>query len=105
VCLLIASIGLVCLQPDGETIYEIGSISKTFTGILLAHEIENGHVSLHDPVSGHLPDDIMLPESRDMPIQLRHLTTLSSGFPRRADNFTDMGSLIDFVFGWDPYRI
>jgi D-alanyl-D-alanine-carboxypeptidase/D-alanyl-D-alanine-endopeptidase len=89
--------------PDGETIYEIGSISKTFTGILLAHEIENGRAGLDDPVNDHLPRGITLPQFGDASIKLRHLTTHSSGFPRRADNFTDMGSFIDFVFGWDPY--
>ena len=67
--------------PDGETIYEIGSISKTFTGILLSRK-ENGCAGLDDPSQRHLPEGITLPESGDASIKLRHLTTHSSGFPR-----------------------
>src|SRR4051812_43251782 len=44
--------------PDGDTLFEIGSISKVFTAILLSDMIERGELSLDDPVNKLLPDDI-----------------------------------------------
>lgn len=86
--------------PNGKTLYEIGSISKTFTGILLAHEIRNGRANLDDPVNDHLPEGVRLPDGTNAPVLLRHLTTHRSGFPRRAQG---MGDLIGTVFGRSRY--
>src|SRR5690242_6249444 len=41
-------------KPDAETVYEIGSITKVFTGILLADAVERKQVSLDDPVQKYL---------------------------------------------------
>ena len=84
--------------PDGNTLYEIGSISKTFTGTLLAHEIRNGRVKLDDPVNGQLPAGVRLPDTIDAPVLLRHLTTHRSGLPRKAEG---MGGLFGVIFGRD----
>lgn len=86
--------------PDGRTLYEIGSISKTFTGILLAHEIRKGRANLDDPVNDHLPEGVRLPDGTNAPVLLRHLTTHRSGFPRRMEG---MGDLIGTVFGRSRY--
>jgi len=87
--------------PDGKTLYEIGSISKTFTGILLAHEIRNGRANLGDLVSDHLPDGMRLPDTTNAPVLLRHLATHSSGFPRKAEG---MGGLVGTLFGRNTMR-
>src|ERR1700731_4886371 len=42
--------------PDGDTVYEIGSITKTFTATLLAQAVLSGRVSLETPVGQLLPD-------------------------------------------------
>ena len=42
--------------PDGRTIYEIGSITKVFTGLLLANAVERGTVKFQDPLSKLLPE-------------------------------------------------
>jgi len=84
--------------PDRKTLYEIGSISKTFTGILLAHEIRNGRVNLDDAVNDHLPDGVSLPDTTDAPVLLRHLTTHRSGLPRKVEG---MGGLFGTIFGRD----
>ncbi|MCR9244782.1 MAG: serine hydrolase [bacterium] len=68
--------------PDGRTIYEIGSISKVFTGLLLADSVERGVVALADPVQKHLPADVELKERGGEPIRLWHLATHTSGLPR-----------------------
>ena len=44
--------------PDEHTLFEIGSISKTFTAILLADAVNNGMIKLDDPVNKWLPDSI-----------------------------------------------
>lgn len=73
-------------KPDDSTIYEIGSMSKVFTGILLAHAIESGRVKLDQPIGTLMKD---LPEANKgvaESILLRHLATHSSGLPRLPDN-------------------
>src|SRR5215210_3520867 len=36
--------------PDGETVFEIGSATKVFTGLVLADMVRRGEVSLDDPL-------------------------------------------------------
>jgi len=66
--------------PDADTIYEIGSITKVFTGVLLASLAREGKVGLDDPVQKHLPR--RAPEA----ITLRHLATHRAGLPRLPPN-------------------
>ena len=42
--------------PDGDTVFEIGSVTKVFTGTLLAQAVVNGEVQLDDPISKYLPE-------------------------------------------------
>jgi CubicO group peptidase (beta-lactamase class C family) len=70
------------LLPDGPTtIFEIGSITKTFTALLLADMAREGLVALDDPVRRHLPDGVRLPV-RGREITLEDLATHRSGLPR-----------------------
>lgn len=76
--------------PDGDTVYEIGSVSKVFTGILLADAINRGLVEADQPVDDLLPDGMTMPVSKKKPerkITLMHLSTHISGLPRMPDNF------------------
>jgi D-alanyl-D-alanine-carboxypeptidase/D-alanyl-D-alanine-endopeptidase len=43
--------------PDGDTVFEIGSLTKVFTALLLADMVEAGQVTLADPVAKYLPAD------------------------------------------------
>ncbi len=72
--------------PDGDTVFEIGSISKVFTGILLADAIERGKVKLDDPLSEHLPEGVESPRHDGDEILLWHLSTHTSGLPRIPTN-------------------
>lgn len=72
--------------PNGDTVFEIGSVSKTFTGLLLAQMIEAKEVTLDDPVEKYLPADVHM-KQRSAAITLRHLTTHRSGLPRMPSNF------------------
>jgi D-alanyl-D-alanine-carboxypeptidase/D-alanyl-D-alanine-endopeptidase len=71
---------------NGDTVFEIGSVSKTFTALLLAKMVERGEVNLDDPANKFLPEPAKLPSWNDQPITLRHLATHTSGLPRLPNN-------------------
>src|SRR5690348_13309889 len=43
-------------EPDGDTLFEIASITKTFTVLLLEQMVERGEMKLEDPLQKYLPD-------------------------------------------------
>jgi len=72
-----------------DTLYEIGSVTKTFTATLLAMLVDDGVIQLDDPVAPFLPDDHDIsdqPEIGDT-ITFRQLATHTSGLDRDAPNF------------------
>lgn len=71
--------------PDGDTVYEIGSITKTFTATLLAQAVLAGHVSLDTPVAKLLPD-FTIPSRNGLQITLGNIATQHSGLPRLPSN-------------------
>jgi CubicO group peptidase (beta-lactamase class C family) len=71
--------------PDGDTVYEIGSITKTFTGTLLAQAVLAGRVTLETPVAQLLPD-FKIPSRGGKEITLGELATQHSGLPRLPSN-------------------
>lgn len=77
--------------PEGEaafdrhTIFEIGSVTKVFTALLLADMVVRGEVSLDDPAGKFLPPGARMPE-RGRTITLRDLANHRSGLPRLPDN-------------------
>lgn len=73
-------------EPDGNTVYEIGSITKVFTSILLQDMVERGEVGLDDPITKYLPKPVQAPTKDGKEITLRHLATHTSGLPRLPDN-------------------
>jgi CubicO group peptidase (beta-lactamase class C family) len=70
--------------PRDQLRYEIGSASKTFTGLLLAHLTQSGRLSGTDPATAYLEPG--RPPGRN-PITLRHLITHISGLPRLPADF------------------
>ena len=72
---------------DGNTVFEIGSITKVFTAILLADLAGEGALELETPVQRLLGPDVTVPTRNDAEITLLHLTTHSSGLPRMPNNF------------------
>jgi D-alanyl-D-alanine-carboxypeptidase/D-alanyl-D-alanine-endopeptidase len=77
------------LRPlDGDTIFEIGSVTKVFTSLLLADMVQRGEVALDDPVARLLPPNVTMPERNGRSITLIDLATHTSGLPRMPTNFT-----------------
>lgn len=74
-------------QVDGTTVFEIGSITKVMTALLLADMALKGEVRLDDPVVKYLPAGTRVPERGDGQITLRDLATHTSGLPRMPGNF------------------
>jgi CubicO group peptidase (beta-lactamase class C family) len=72
--------------PDGDTIYELGSVTKTFTATLLARAVLSGRVTLDTPVAQLLPD-FKIPSRGGKEITLGDLGTQHSGLPRMPSNF------------------
>lgn len=67
---------------DENTIFEIGSITKTMTSVLLAEAIQRMEMKLDDPVQQYLPAEMKVPLRDGKPVTLEHLATHTSGFPR-----------------------
>jgi D-alanyl-D-alanine-carboxypeptidase/D-alanyl-D-alanine-endopeptidase len=75
-------------RPLGrQTVFEIGSINKTFTGTILADMVARGEVKLDDPVQQYLPANVRVPTRNGREITLLDLATHRSGLPRLPNNF------------------
>jgi CubicO group peptidase (beta-lactamase class C family) len=72
--------------PDGDTVYEIGSVTKTFTATLLAEAVLSGQVQLETPAARLLPD-FKIPMRGGKDITLLDIATQHSGLPRMPTNF------------------
>lgn len=73
--------------PDKDSVYEIGSISKVFTAILLADAVNRGEVKYDDDIETHLPEEVNVRVKNDKPITLENLSVQNSGLPRLPANF------------------
>ena len=85
--------------PGESTVFELGSITKPLTGLILQAMIIEGKLNLSDPVNQFLPPQAQLPAVRGQPITFRHLVTHTSCLPRLP---ADLASTMK---GFDnPYR-
>src|SRR5262245_8894742 len=72
-------------EPDGNTIMRIGSLTKAFTGHVMATLVAQGTVKLTDRLQDRIGWQVTLPEKNGQPIRLIHLVTLTSGLPREVE--------------------
>ncbi|KLK92766.1 beta-lactamase/D-alanine carboxypeptidase [Microvirga vignae] len=84
-----------------DTLFELGSISKTFTATLATYAEGEGKLSLNDPVSKHMPE---LKGSALDDVRLLDLAThTAGGFPLQLpDNVKDQQQLIAYYRAWKP---
>jgi serine-type D-Ala-D-Ala carboxypeptidase/endopeptidase len=82
------TIGLKDKRPvNGDTVFDVGSITKVFTALLLSDMAQHGEVSLDDPAAKYLDaKKVKLPERRGKQITLADLATHTSGLPLRPTN-------------------
>lgn len=66
---------------DGNTIFDIGSLTKLFVGISLMDMVNQGLVKLDDPLEKYLPANVTVPTYQGHKITLEDLITHTSGLP------------------------
>jgi CubicO group peptidase (beta-lactamase class C family) len=81
---------------DEHTLFEIGSVTKTFTATVLASMVLAHQVKLDDPAAAYLPKSVHVPGRDGLSITLLRLAEQRSGLPRLPSNMDD-------VAGTDPY--
>jgi D-alanyl-D-alanine-carboxypeptidase/D-alanyl-D-alanine-endopeptidase len=85
----VAGFGKISAQdsraPDGKTLMRIGSITKVFTGAVLASLASDRIVSFTDPLQKRLNWGVKIPSKDGKDIRLIDLVTHTSGLPREAD--------------------
>lgn len=100
---------------DGNTAFEIGSITKLFTAAVLEDMVLKGEVAFEDPVAGLLPATVRVPSESDRSITTLDLATHLSGLPRMPLNFSPadfsnpyadytVGMLYEFLSGYELER-
>jgi serine-type D-Ala-D-Ala carboxypeptidase/endopeptidase len=78
---------------DGDTVFEIGSITKVLTALILVDMIERGEVAMTDPVANYLPASVKVPGHKGKPITLLDLATYTSELPNTPNNFAPKNRL------------
>jgi CubicO group peptidase (beta-lactamase class C family) len=92
------------LPPGPDTLFEIGSITKTFTSLALAVLVGSGTVSLRTPLRDLLPAGTAVPRRDHSEITLEHLARHISGLPRSPNSFAQDVWLAEFR-GRNPYDL
>ena len=72
------------MMPNRDTLFEIGSITKLFTRLLLTDMVRDGVIALDDPLSKFLPTIQALGKGMKATMTIRHLADHTSGLPRDA---------------------
>lgn len=82
---------------DGNTLFELGSLTKVFTSLLLADLIRRGEMNLEDPIEKFLPQEVKVPAWKGIKITLFHLATHTSGLPNTPQIKTGEESVPGYV--------
>jgi CubicO group peptidase (beta-lactamase class C family) len=100
--------------PDADTVFRIASMTKSFTAATVLSLRDEGRLRLDDPIADHLPRLVGLrgPTSDAPPITVRHLLTMTAGFPTDdpwgdRQQGLDVDRFLDLVagglsFAWAP---
>ena len=101
-------------EIDKNTIFEIGSISKVFTTLILADMVEKNEISLDDPIGKFLPEKVKTPSKNGKQITLLDLARHTSGLPTFPDDFPlwdvnkhneyDREKMYDYLERFEPSR-
>ena len=71
-------------RVTGISVFEVGSVTKVFTSLLLAEMAQKGEVRLDDPIARYVPSSVKSPRTRE--VTLLHLSQHTAGFPSFPDN-------------------
>ena len=107
------SSGIGARPLNGESVFETGSVTKAFTGVLLADMVRRGEVKLMEPVARLLPADVRVPSRNGKEITLLDLATHTSGLPPAPANISNnpqgynqytIRKMYDFLAGYELPR-
>jgi CubicO group peptidase (beta-lactamase class C family) len=73
---------------NGDTVFEIGSMTKVFTSLVMMDMARRGEIAITDPIAKYLPADVKVPERNGRQITFEDLSTQSSGLPRMPSNMS-----------------
>lgn len=68
-------------KPNDSTLYELASVTKTFTGYVAAKAVLDKKINLDDNIRTYLDNSYSNLEFKGEPITIKHLITHTSGFP------------------------
>ncbi len=89
-------------KTNENTIFEIGSVTKIFTGLLIANEIEKNKLKINDYIETYLPKDIVNKNIRNK-VTIKNLLSYTSGLPTfHGDKYDIQMNKIDSV---QPYKL
>lgn len=76
--------------PDGNTYFQIGSVTKVLTGLMLASLVEDSATAINPdaPANSYLAADLRVPAYQGQPVTLTHLATHHGSLPDMPDNLT-----------------
>lgn len=83
-----------------QTLFEIGSVTKVFTGILLASAVEQGRVRLDQPVVELMRDVAEI----DPRVTLERLASHTAAMPRLPENMAALPGALRMLTGRNPYQ-
>lgn len=87
--------------PEPGSVFELGSITKTFTALLLADAVVRGELALDGAVESVLPEGLKLRDREDRPLRWRDLATHRSGLPRLPGNLAGLQAADPYAgYGW-----
>jgi CubicO group peptidase (beta-lactamase class C family) len=72
--------------PTEHSVYEIGSVTKVFTSLVLAHAVEEGRIGLQDDIRKYLPGDYPNLAWQGTPIRIIDLADTTSALPDNLPN-------------------
>ena len=85
---------------NSDKIFEIGSVTKTFTATILAKLVRNGRVDINEPIKNILPIQMHQSSLNGKEVTLLHLANHTSGFPKEPDNIN-----FDWTIPGSPYKL
>jgi len=75
-------------SPDGKTLFDLGTLTKPYTGLLLAEIVQRKEVELDAPISDLMPTGVTIPTKDNVAISAKHLALHSAGLPRQPGSLT-----------------
>jgi len=77
-------------SPKKSSVYEIGSLTKLFTSLLLAHAVREGRIGLHDDIRRYLPGQYPNLAWNGTPVRVIDLADTTSALPDNPPNYQEV---------------